>query len=228
MATDLAEFVGAAVGLNLLFGVPMFAAGRSRRWSRSRSWRWSSAVTAASSWPSSPCSASCSWASSTTSRRRGVPGGIAGGLTRVRRRGQHPARRGHHRRDGHAARRLPALGADQAARRLPRRQRASAVAALPALGRLVALGVAGLINLAMLVHRRLAVPPHGTSHLRRLNRGRARRARCCWRRAPGTSPSAARAGRRRAGRGSRSSSGSRRCRARRGGNGARPQPLAPS
>jgi manganese transport protein len=27
MATDLAEFVGAAVGLNLLFGVPMFAAG---------------------------------------------------------------------------------------------------------------------------------------------------------------------------------------------------------
>ena len=27
MATDLAEFVGAAVGLNLLFGVPLFAAG---------------------------------------------------------------------------------------------------------------------------------------------------------------------------------------------------------
>src|SRR5436190_12317043 len=27
MATDLAEFVGAAIGLNLLFGVPLFAAG---------------------------------------------------------------------------------------------------------------------------------------------------------------------------------------------------------
>src|SRR5690242_19565017 len=27
MATDLAEFVGAAIALNLLFGVPMFAAG---------------------------------------------------------------------------------------------------------------------------------------------------------------------------------------------------------
>ena len=27
MATDLAEFVGAAVGLNLLFGVPLFPAG---------------------------------------------------------------------------------------------------------------------------------------------------------------------------------------------------------
>ena len=27
MATDLAEFVGAAVGINLLFGVPLFPAG---------------------------------------------------------------------------------------------------------------------------------------------------------------------------------------------------------
>ena len=27
MATDLAEFVGAAVGLNLLFGIPLFPAG---------------------------------------------------------------------------------------------------------------------------------------------------------------------------------------------------------
>src|SRR5260370_10730562 len=27
MATDLAEFVGAAIGLNLLFGLPLFAAG---------------------------------------------------------------------------------------------------------------------------------------------------------------------------------------------------------
>ena len=27
MATDLAEFVGAAIGLNLLFGVPLFPAG---------------------------------------------------------------------------------------------------------------------------------------------------------------------------------------------------------
>ena len=27
MSTDLAEFLGAAIGLNLLFGVPLFAAG---------------------------------------------------------------------------------------------------------------------------------------------------------------------------------------------------------
>ena len=27
MATDLAEFVGAAIALNLLFGVPLFASG---------------------------------------------------------------------------------------------------------------------------------------------------------------------------------------------------------
>ncbi|HVV89568.1 MAG TPA: divalent metal cation transporter [Solirubrobacterales bacterium] len=27
MATDLAEFVGAALGLNLVFGVPLFLAG---------------------------------------------------------------------------------------------------------------------------------------------------------------------------------------------------------
>jgi hypothetical protein len=28
MATDLAEFIGAALALNLLFGIPLFPAGR--------------------------------------------------------------------------------------------------------------------------------------------------------------------------------------------------------
>ncbi len=67
MATDLAEFVGAAIGLNLLFGAA--AAGRrawSPPWWRSGSWPWTSAATGGSSWPSPACSAwSCS-ASPTT------------------------------------------------------------------------------------------------------------------------------------------------------------------
>ena len=59
MATDLAEFVGAAIGLNLLFGVPLFPAGADHRGRGvRRSWRWSSAATGASSWRSPPCSAS--------------------------------------------------------------------------------------------------------------------------------------------------------------------------
>ena len=36
MATDLAEFIGAALGLHLLFGIPLFAAGAASR-GRSRS-----------------------------------------------------------------------------------------------------------------------------------------------------------------------------------------------
>ena len=58
MATDLAEFVGAAIALNLLFGVPLFAAGPDhgrRRVRRSSACR--RAATAASRSRSSACSA---------------------------------------------------------------------------------------------------------------------------------------------------------------------------
>ena len=53
IATDLAEFVGAAIALNLLFGVPPFAAGPDHRRRRLRDPGAAAArATAASSWPS--------------------------------------------------------------------------------------------------------------------------------------------------------------------------------
>ena len=66
IATDLAEFVGAAVALNLLFGVPPFAAGLLRPSWRSPCSRCRRAATAASSSRSRACSASCCSASCTT------------------------------------------------------------------------------------------------------------------------------------------------------------------
>ena len=54
MATDLAEFVGAAIGLNLLFGIPLFPAGAAHRRRRlRRSSRCRRAASGASR-PSSP------------------------------------------------------------------------------------------------------------------------------------------------------------------------------
>ena len=44
MATDLAEFIGAALGFHLLFGMPLLLAGSSPASSRSRSWRPSCAA----------------------------------------------------------------------------------------------------------------------------------------------------------------------------------------
>ena len=56
MATDLAEFVGAAVGLNLVFGVPLFVAGLiTAVVAFVDPGPWSSGATAVSSWRSSPC-----------------------------------------------------------------------------------------------------------------------------------------------------------------------------
>ena len=53
MATDLAEFIGAAIALNLLFGVPLFAARADHRRRRVRDPRAAArAATAASSWRS--------------------------------------------------------------------------------------------------------------------------------------------------------------------------------
>ena len=39
MATDLAEFIGAAIGLNILFGIPLFPAALITALPRSRSSR---------------------------------------------------------------------------------------------------------------------------------------------------------------------------------------------
>jgi len=133
MATDLAEFVGAAVGLNLLFHVPLRVAGPmtavvafailtlEQRGYR----RFEMAIVA--------CSASSSSASPTTWRRWGPGRGRRGRAgAELRRQQQRAARGGHRRRDRHAACRLPALGSDEVPGVLRRRRRASGTAALPA------------------------------------------------------------------------------------------------
>ena len=128
MATDLAEFIGAALGLNLIFGMPLFAGRRrSRASSRSASWRCRRggfrqleavivglvgmilAGFAFEVVPPAPTAAAIA-------QRALDP--------RLRRLRERAARRRHPRRDRHAARHLPALGADPAARR--RRDDASA------------------------------------------------------------------------------------------------------
>ena len=134
MATDLAEFVGAAIGLNLLFGVPLLPAGL---------------ITAVVAFGI--------LALQQRGYRRfelaiaGLLGivflGFAYDLVAVRRRpGRHRGRAGaracparqpaaggrHHRRHRDAARGLPALGADQVPGALPRRRRAPRAAAVPA------------------------------------------------------------------------------------------------
>ena len=136
MATDLAEFVGAAIALNLLFGVPLFAAGPDDRRRRvRRSSRCRPAATAASSSRSPGCSASSCSASSTT--RCGSASTPARRAERLRARAStgtdsRAARHRHPRRDGDAARDLPALGADAGPHPAARRRRAPRAAALPA------------------------------------------------------------------------------------------------
>ena len=55
MATDIAEVVGAALGLNLLFGIPLFPAGAARRRRRLRDPRPCSRGASAGSRPGSRC-----------------------------------------------------------------------------------------------------------------------------------------------------------------------------
>ena len=137
MATDVAEFVGAAIGLNLLFRVPLLARrpdhGRRRvRHPRPAAARLP-AVRGGDRRAARPRAA----------RIRLRPGGGApvrrghGGRVRaaVRQLRQPAAGRRHHRRHRDAARGLPALGADQGPGVLPGRRRAAGAAAVPAAGR---------------------------------------------------------------------------------------------
>ncbi len=115
IATDLAEFVGAAIALNLLFGVPPFAAGlitavvafailalQAKGYRRFE--------LAIAGFLGIVCLGflyDLTFTGVDTARARGRPD------PRLRRHRQHPAGRRHPRRDGDAARRLPALGAHQ-------------------------------------------------------------------------------------------------------------------
>ena len=135
MATDLAEFVGAAIALNLLFGVPLFAAGLMTAVVafgilalQSRGYRRFEIVIAGLLgvillgflYDTLRIGADAGAAS----RAASCPG-FAGTDS-------DPARHRHPRRDGHAARDLPALGADAGPHPDPRRRRAPPAAALPA------------------------------------------------------------------------------------------------
>ena len=134
MATDLAEFVGAAVGLNLLFGVPLFPAGLitavvafgilalEQRGYR----RFELAIAALLG------IVLLGFAYDLLRGRRRPVRGRGRARAALPGRGRRAARGRHHRRDRDAPRRLPALGADQVAGPLPRRRRALRAAALPA------------------------------------------------------------------------------------------------
>ena len=134
MATDLAEFVGAAIALNLLFHVPLFAAGLitavvafgilALQSEGLPALRGGHRRAARAHHPRLPLR----HAEDRLRRRRGRQG-LHPGLRRDR---LDPAGDGHPRRHGHAARDLPALGADAGTRPAARRRRAQAAAALPA------------------------------------------------------------------------------------------------
>ena len=122
MATDVAEFVGAAVGLNLLFGIPLFPAGLitavvafgilelSQRGHRPFELAIVGLLGDRGAGPR---------LRPARGRRRTRPASPAGWSRRSR--GQESVRAGrrHRGRDGDAARDLPALRADQVAQPLP-------------------------------------------------------------------------------------------------------------
>ena len=123
---DIAEVVGAALGLNLLFGIPLFPAALIAGAGafailalQQRGFRRLEAAIAALAGVVLVCFGfEIFWAKPTPATS---PGTVR---ARLRRHREHPAGHRDHRRDGDAARRLPALGADPEARRRAQRRRA--------------------------------------------------------------------------------------------------------
>ena len=177
MATDLAEFVGAAIALNLLFGVPLFAAGL---------------ITAVVAF--GILGAADQRLPALRDRDPRLPGHHPRRLPlrhaadrlrpRRRRRGLRPALRGHRqraaghrhpRRDGDAARDLPALGADagpdQAARR---RARSATLLRFQRIDVTIAMALAGLVNMSMLIIAASLFHDRGADRRRRHRASRTR------------------------------------------------------
>ncbi len=129
MATDVAEVVGAALGLNLLFGIPLFPAGLIAGagafailgLQQMGFRRLEAGITALVGVVVGSFVIELFHAKPDGGRSRQAPL-----RARLRRDREHPARDRDHRRDGDAARRLPALGADPAPDRRPRRRREEA------------------------------------------------------------------------------------------------------
>ena len=154
MATDIAEFLGAALGLNLLFGVPLFTAGLitgviafgilelQRRGVR----RFELAITAL---------LGIVFAGFLYETLRIGPSAhqsLDGLIPGARRQLISVSRGRDHRRDRDAARDLPAFGADERPDAGPqRRASAGVVLRFERIDVIIALGLAGVINLAMLV-----------------------------------------------------------------------------
>ena len=154
IATDLAEFVGAAIALNLLFGVPPFAAGlitavvafailelQTRGYRR---FELAIAGFLGDRLPRLHVRPAAGRRRPGRVRRRPRP--------ELRRHRQRAAGRRHPRRDRDAARRLPALGADLAPDQAARtRTRSASCCASSASTSFLAMGLAGIINITMLV-----------------------------------------------------------------------------
>ena len=129
MATDIAEVVGAALGLNLLFGIPLFPAGLIAgagafailALQQMGFRRLEAGITALVGVVVASFVFELFDAKPDGGRSRQAPL-----RPRLRRHREHPAGDRDHRRDGDAARHLPALGADPAADRRPRRRASSA------------------------------------------------------------------------------------------------------
>ena len=129
MACDVAEVVGAALGLNLLFGIPLFPAALIAGAGafailalQQRGFRRLEAGDrgARRRRPASAFGFEIFCAEARRRRRRRRTCSCPG----FERHREHPADHRDHRRDGDAARRLPALGADPAAGRRAKRRRA--------------------------------------------------------------------------------------------------------
>ena len=164
MATDLAEFVGAAIALNLLFGVPLFAAGLitavvafailalQRRGYR----RFELAIVGM-------LGVILLGFLYDTLRIGFDAGEAARGLhPELRRHRLRPARHRHPRRDRDAARHLPALGADAGPHPAARRRASSArCCASSASTCSIAMGLAGLVNMSMLIIAASLFHTHG-------------------------------------------------------------------
>ena len=154
MATDLAESLGAAIGLSLLFGLPLLTGLLIT---------FASPTAAAAAGPRLPADRDADHAAFIGVIGRLLPDRVVRRPARLarlrlprrgaaarRRRERHAGGR-HHRRHRHAARDLPALQPDPGphARRAPTPS-ADASSAISNREVLIALGVAGLVNMAML------------------------------------------------------------------------------
>ena len=153
MSTDVAEVVGAALGLNLLFGIPLFPAGLIAGagafailgLQQMGFRRLEAAITALVG------VVVAGFAFEIISAK--PDGGevakhlVMPGLQRDRERA---AGHGHHRGDGDAARRLPALGAHPAAHRRPQRDERRRILRFERIDVIIAMSLAGLVNMSMM------------------------------------------------------------------------------